>query len=64
MRALIRQIIVAEDPRQPLSDVKLARLLGEKGIVVARRTVSKYRDAMHLPSVEVRRLSSASALAA
>jgi RNA polymerase sigma-54 factor len=64
VRALIRQIIVAEDPRQPLSDVKLARLLGEKGIVVARRTVSKYRDAMHLPSVEVRRLSSASALAA
>ena len=64
VRALIRQIIVAEDPRQPLSDVKLARLLGDKGIVVARRTVSKYRDAMHLPSVEVRRLSSASALAA
>lgn len=64
VRALIRQIIVSEDARHPLSDVKVARILAEKGIVVARRTVSKYRDSMHVPSVEVRRLSSAAALAA
>ncbi|MBC7780815.1 MAG: RNA polymerase factor sigma-54 [Proteobacteria bacterium] len=64
VRALIRQIIVAEDPKRPLSDVKVAKLLAEKGVVVARRTVSKYRDSMHLPSVEVRRLSSSAALAA
>ncbi len=64
VRALIRQVIGAEDPHHPLSDVKIARLLGDKGIAVARRTVSKYRDAMHIPSVEVRRLSSVAALAA
>jgi RNA polymerase sigma-54 factor len=64
VRALIRQILVAEDPKYPLSDVKVARVLGEKGVVVARRTVSKYRDSMHIPSVEVRRLSSSAALAA
>jgi RNA polymerase sigma-54 factor len=64
VRALIRQILVSEDARHPLSDVKVARLLSEKGIVVARRTVSKYRDSMHIPSVEVRRLSSSAALAA
>ncbi|MCE2945911.1 MAG: RNA polymerase factor sigma-54 [bacterium] len=64
VRALIRQILVSEEARHPLSDVKVARLLAEKGIVVARRTVSKYRDSMHIPSVEVRRLSSSEALAA
>ncbi len=64
VRALIRQIIMSEDAHHPLSDVKVARLLGDKGIVVARRTVSKYRDSIHIPSVEVRRLSSALALAA
>lgn len=64
VRALIRQILVAEDARHPLSDVKVAHLLADKGVVVARRTVSKYRDSMHIPSVEVRRLSSAAALAA
>ncbi len=64
VRALIRQIITAEDPRHPLSDVKVARTLADKGIVIARRTVSKYRDSMQIPSVEVRRLSSSAALAA
>jgi RNA polymerase sigma-54 factor len=64
VRALIRQIITAEQARHPLSDVKVARILADKGIVIARRTVSKYRDSMQIPSVEVRRLSSSAALAA
>jgi len=52
---LIKQLIGAEDPRNPLSDSKLAELLGEQGIVVARRTVAKYREAMKIPAVAMRR---------
>jgi len=55
IRALIKQLIGAEDPRNPLSDSKLAELLGEQGIVVARRTVAKYREAMKIPAVAMRR---------
>ena len=55
IRALIKQLIGAEDPRNPLSDSKLAELLGEQGIVVARRTVAKYREAMRIPSVALRK---------
>lgn len=55
IRALIKQLIGAEDPKNPLSDSKLAELLGEQGIVVARRTVAKYREAMKLPSVALRK---------
>ena len=43
IRALIKQLIGAEDPKNPLSDSRIAELLGEQGIVVARRTVAKYR---------------------
>jgi RNA polymerase sigma-54 factor len=55
IRALIKQLIGAEDTRNPLSDSKLAELLGEQGIVVARRTVAKYREAMKIPSVAMRK---------
>ena len=55
IRALIKQLIGAEDVRNPLSDSKLAELLGEQGIVVARRTVAKYREAMKIPSVALRK---------
>jgi RNA polymerase sigma-54 factor len=58
VRALIRQIIGSEDPVSPLSDVKITHALEQKGVALARRTVSKYRDRMKIPSVEVRRLSS------
>jgi RNA polymerase sigma-54 factor len=57
VRALITELIGAEDTIKPLSDIKLTRLLEQRGIRVARRTVSKYRDALHIPSVEVRRMS-------
>jgi len=55
IRALIKQLIGAEDAENPLSDSKLAELLGEQGIVVARRTVAKYREAMKVPSVALRK---------
>lgn len=49
IRALIKKLIAAENPRKPLSDSKIANLLGEQGIKVARRTIAKYREAMNLP---------------
>ena len=57
VRALITELVDAEDADRPLSDIKLTRLLEQRGIRVARRTVSKYRDALQIPSVEVRRMS-------
>ena len=57
VRALITDLISAEDGTRPMSDIKLTRLLEQRGIKVARRTVSKYRDALQIPSVEVRRMS-------
>lgn len=56
IRALIRELIAAENPAQPLSDVQLARLLNEQGFGLVRRTVSKYRTQMRVPSVELRRV--------
>lgn len=55
VRALIKEMIDAEDAREPLSDVTLARMLAEQGIQVARRTVTKYRQQMKLPPAELRR---------
>jgi RNA polymerase sigma-54 factor len=57
VRALITELICAEDGTRPLSDIKLTRLLEQRGIRVARRTVSKYRDSLQIASVEVRRMS-------
>lgn len=55
IRALIRQLIEAEDPKRPLSDGRLAELLGEQGIVVARRTVAKYRESSNIPAAAQRK---------
>ena len=49
IRALIKKLIAAENTRKPLSDSKIANLLGEQGIKVARRTIAKYREAMNIP---------------
>ena len=57
VRAVIRQLIAAEDTKSPLSDIKLTRLLEQRGIKVARRTVAKYRDLLQIPPVDIRRLS-------
>jgi len=49
IRALIRKLVAAENPRKPLSDNKITLLLEEQGIQVARRTVAKYRDTLYIP---------------
>ncbi|MET0377740.1 MAG: RNA polymerase factor sigma-54 [Spongiibacteraceae bacterium] len=49
IRALIKKLIAAENPRKPLSDSKITELLAEQGIVVARRTIAKYREALMIP---------------
>jgi RNA polymerase sigma-54 factor len=59
IRAKIRKLIKDEDPSAPLSDSRLAEILSGEGIPVARRTVAKYREAMHIAaSSERKRLNS------
>jgi RNA polymerase sigma-54 factor len=55
IRALIKQLIGAEDPKNPFSDSKIADMLAEQGMVVARRTVAKYREVLKIPSVTLRK---------
>lgn len=55
IRALIGQLIAAEDPSKPLSDSRIAEMLGGQGIVVARRTVAKYRELLHIPPLALRK---------
>jgi len=55
IRALIKQLVAAEDAKKPLSDSRIARVLGEQGIVVARRTIAKYRESLHIPPVSQRK---------
>src|SRR5581483_2893803 len=55
IRALIKQLINAEDTKAPLTDSRIADLLGDQGIVVARRTIAKYREALQIPPVNMRK---------
>ena len=55
IRGVIKGMIDAESPTEPLSDAQIARLLVRQGLKVARRTVTKYRQLLKLPSVERRR---------
>jgi RNA polymerase sigma-54 factor len=48
IRELIKQLVSTENPRKPLSDSQLSSLLGQQGIVVARRTVAKYRESLQI----------------
>ena len=58
IRAMLKELIAEEPPKKPLSDNKLAQILSDKGINVARRTVAKYREAMAIPpSNERKRLA-------
>ncbi len=63
IRALLKELIASERPANPLSDAQLARLLAGQGLHVARRTVTKYRTLMRVPSVELRRASARTAAA-
>ncbi|MCH7696647.1 MAG: RNA polymerase factor sigma-54, partial [Proteobacteria bacterium] len=49
IRALIKKLVAAEQPQKPLSDSKIASILAEQGIRVARRTIAKYRESMTIP---------------
>jgi RNA polymerase sigma-54 factor len=49
IRAIIRKFVASEKPEKPLSDSKIATLLSEQGIKIARRTVAKYREALQIP---------------
>lgn len=55
IKALIRSIIESEDPHKPLNDQKIADMLKKEGFSVARRTVAKYREQMHIPVSRLRR---------
>src|SRR6266545_6597520 len=48
IRALIKQLVGAENSRKPLSDSQISEILGQQGIIVARRTVAKYRESMQI----------------
>ena len=59
IRAIIRKLIAEENAGKPLSDNKVATLLQQRGIKVARRTVAKYRESLSIPpSNERKRLAS------
>lgn len=49
IRALVKKLVAAENPAKPLSDSKLTALLSDQGIMVARRTVAKYRESLSIP---------------
>lgn len=49
IRAIIKKLVAAENPRKPLSDSKITELLAEQGIKVARRTIAKYRESLNIP---------------
>ena len=55
IRALIKQLVEAEDPVDPLSDSRIAEMLASQGMVVARRTVAKYRELLHIPPAALRK---------
>ncbi len=55
IRALIKQLVGAEDAKKPLSDSQISELLGQQGIVVARRTIAKYRESLSIPPVKLRK---------
>lgn len=55
VRALIKQLVAAEDAKKPLSDSQLSQMLEEQGIQVARRTVAKYREALRIAPANLRR---------
>ena len=57
IRALIKKLVAAENPRKPLSDSKITQLLSDQGINIARRTIAKYRESLSIaPSNERKRL--------
>ncbi|MFU8925814.1 RNA polymerase factor sigma-54 [Acinetobacter puyangensis] len=56
IRAMIKKLIAVENPKKPLSDNAIAKLLQEEGIDVARRTVAKYRESLNIPASSDRKV--------
>ena len=54
----VKKFIEMEDPRNPLTDEKIAQMLKEEGISVTRRSITKYREDLKIPSTHQRRLRS------
>ncbi|HNR10494.1 MAG TPA: RNA polymerase factor sigma-54, partial [Nitrosomonas europaea] len=55
IRGLIKRLIQDEDRRKPLNDSQISQMLAQQGIVIARRTVAKYREFMHIPPTNLRK---------
>jgi len=55
IRAAIKQLVAAEDAKAPLSDAQISQILRQQGIVVARRTIAKYRESLQIPPVNQRK---------
>ncbi len=55
IRALIKQLVGAENAQKPLSDSQISEILGQQGIVVARRTIAKYRETLQILPVNMRK---------
>jgi len=55
IRALIKQLVSEEDATHPLSDSRMSEILAQQGILVARRTVAKYRELLHILPVNLRK---------
>ena len=55
IRSLIKQLVGEEDRRSPLSDSQISEILGKQGIVVARRTIAKYRESLQILPVNLRK---------
>lgn len=55
IRELIKQLVSGEDTSKPLTDGRMSEILAQQGIVVARRTIAKYREALHILPVNLRK---------
>ena len=55
MKKILAELIEAEDKKSPLSDDRLSEILNEKGYNIARRTIAKYREQLHLPVARLRK---------
>lgn len=55
IREIIKQLVAEEDEQNPLNDSRMSEILAQQGILVARRTVAKYRDSLHILPVNLRK---------
>jgi RNA polymerase sigma-54 factor len=55
IQALLLQLVQSENPKKPLSDSSIVKFMGEKGFIVARRTIAKYRESLKIPPVHHRK---------